>query len=140
MEIPSHIGPNGISPIRSDSMNSDRSSPDSDHIELRTPPKVIKLDDSNIWGLNSTQIQPSAAVAPQMRSYNSINEDYFDGDLDSTEEVDKLRRQMYKVTRRLTKLEKMDEIKSRQIAALKAASTCSILIAAAAVTFQFMKR
>ena len=87
MEIPSHIGPNGISPIRSGSASSEHNY-DSDHIELRTPPKVIKLDDSNIWGLNSTQLQPSAEV--KNRKYDSINEEFFDGDLDSTEEVDKV--------------------------------------------------
>jgi len=50
MRIPSHIGPNGLSPIKDEAgFNSDSSSNRSDQIELRTPPKTIKLDDSNIW-------------------------------------------------------------------------------------------
>ena len=46
MKIPSHIGPNGLSPVKYEDSESEH---DSDPIELATPPKVIKLDDSNIW-------------------------------------------------------------------------------------------
>ena len=48
MQIPSHIGPNGLSPVQDHTKSSNYNS-DSDPIELRTPPKTIKLDDSNIW-------------------------------------------------------------------------------------------
>lgn len=130
MNVPSHIGPNGYSPIRSPSdHNGSFSSDHSDAIELRTPPKVIKLrsnlrqpyvynllccdtghcsakpflenwinylltqiklDDSNIWGHNST-IQPVVSAGPRiLETYDSINEEYFDGDLDATDEVEKV--------------------------------------------------
>ena len=46
MKIPSHIGPNGLSPVKYEDSESEH---ESDPIELATPPKVIKLDDSNIW-------------------------------------------------------------------------------------------
>lgn len=107
MKIPSHIGPNGLSPVKYEDSESEH---DSDPIELATPPKVIKLDDSNIWAYNS----PTQDVRNKRREhdttldtdFDTLNSEYFDGALDPATEVEKLRRQMYKVNRRLTKLEK----------------------------------
>ena len=48
-----------------------------------------EIMDSNIWGHNST-IHPTVSAAPRIETYDSINEEYFGGDLDSTDEVEKV--------------------------------------------------
>merc|ERR1712142_481383 len=107
MKIPSHIGPNGISPVKYEDSESDN---ESDPIELATPPKVIKLDDSNIWAYNSPKQDVRNFTKEKDTTldtdFDTLNSEYFDGAFDTATEVEKLRRQMYKVNRRLTKLEK----------------------------------
>jgi len=91
MKIPSHIGPNGLSPVKYEDSESEH---DSDPIELATPPKVIKLDDSNIWAYNS----PKQDVRDKRREhdttldtdFDTLNSEYFDGALDPATEVEKV--------------------------------------------------
>ena len=111
MKIPSHIGPNGLSPVKYEDSESEH---DSDPIELATPPKVIKLDDSNIWvniknayiiGYIKTHIyilkaynSPKQDVRDKRREhdttldtdFDTLNSEYFDGALDPATEVEKV--------------------------------------------------
>ena len=66
MNIPSHIGPNGISPVKYEDSESEH---ESDPIELATPPKVIKLDDSNIW-VNTTSVYRTKYNCNEFRFLN----------------------------------------------------------------------
>lgn len=107
MKIPSHIGPNGLSPVKYEDSESEH---DSDPIELATPPKVIKLDDSNIWvNIKNTYIKihiyifkaynsPKQDVRDKRREhdttldtdFDTLNSEYFDGALDPATEVEKV--------------------------------------------------
>ncbi|CAG5085339.1 Oidioi.mRNA.OKI2018_I69.PAR.g10869.t2.cds [Oikopleura dioica] len=125
-------------------------------IILRTPPTTLKLDDSSCWNLrNSKGPGDPAPSARQLVDKSMLQlkenlpmeggiEPASDGDVflsensqvmdssffDQMSEVEKLRHQMFKVNRRITKLERLNSslIEQKQIATYIAIAALSLSV------------
>lgn len=110
-------------------------------IQLQTPPDTLKLDDSLYWVDNRREKEMDyddyadgiSIVSPAEEVPTEINTTQYDlemekVDLDEMNEVEKLRHQMFKVNRRITKLERINSD-------LENTNKYSFYISVAALTF-----